>query len=428
MSLYRLSTKSIPYKLAGYSSSTELERFHGDATTRRLVAIIYGTKSPKDLNDQERARIESAKTRLLEMLPEGIGDHEWGEALNWANKNLESLVTTAGTAHPNEIRPLLELFFRLRRHMEPQLRELSAFTPYSQNRDKFRKGLSNAEDARKSSIAAALDKGKLTREIKQIGEANTRVIYSDDEWFVVVPFSQEASLLHGSKHWCTVVGKGGQPCSFDNYHDIDDRDFLYIVIHKPTGEKFQAHYGLMEFMDSKNRPLPYAETTKIHEVIGRSRGFHAKWGTTYDPDLKFFDISELITGDGVLELFNPLINHLKSAALVRMVTDNRGRPHAVDGPSLVSIHGISAWCQNGQLHRDGGPALHDKNLNFAAWFRNGLLTRDGDPAFASTFGTTVAWAKNGVITKKLTGISSSKIHDYTGRNAEEDEELNEYGI
>jgi len=70
-----------------------------------------------------------------------------------------------------------------------------------------------------------------------------------------------------------------------------------------------------------------------------------------------------------------------------------------DGPALECRDGSGNvikdhWYRNGQLHRDGGPAVEELFCGFRAWYRNGELHRDDGPAVETADGTK-EWYRNG---------------------------------
>lgn len=56
-----------------------------------------------------------------------------------------------------------------------------------------------------------------------------------------------------------------------------------------------------------------------------------------------------------------------------------GEMHRDDGPSMEYIDGTKAWHQGGALHRDDGPALKGRD-GTTYWYQHGQLHRDDGPA------------------------------------------------
>ena len=70
-----------------------------------------------------------------------------------------------------------------------------------------------------------------------------------------------------------------------------------------------------------------------------------------------------------------------------------GQRHRNDGPALEYTNGDKVWYRNGQYHRDDGPAAEYDNGN-KYWYQNGEHHRDDGPAIDYANGTKV-WYQNG---------------------------------
>ena len=63
-----------------------------------------------------------------------------------------------------------------------------------------------------------------------------------------------------------------------------------------------------------------------------------------------------------------------------------GKPHRDGGPAIEGPGGSTFWYQHGQLHRDGGPAVEWAD-GTKEWYQHGQIHRDGGPAVEWADGT-----------------------------------------
>ena len=67
-----------------------------------------------------------------------------------------------------------------------------------------------------------------------------------------------------------------------------------------------------------------------------------------------------------------------------------GKPHRDGGPAIEGPGGSTFWYQHGQLHRDGGPAVEWAD-GTKLWYQHDKLHRDDGPAVEYADGTTAWW-------------------------------------
>ena len=72
--------------------------------------------------------------------------------------------------------------------------------------------------------------------------------------------------------------------------------------------------------------------------------------------------------------------------------DENGELHRDDGPAVINDNGSQAWYKHGKLHRIGGPATIHANGD-EGWFVDGKLHRLDGPA--SDWITRKLWFVNG---------------------------------
>lgn len=93
---------------------------------------------------------------------------------------------------------------------------------------------------------------ELDRDIKA-AKNDIDVVFENDDWFVLIPKSMEASIYWGSKtNWCTAT-KTIENNRFENYNENGP---LYININKKTGAKYQFSFADSEWNDASNNAIP----------------------------------------------------------------------------------------------------------------------------------------------------------------------------
>ncbi len=94
--------------------------------------------------------------------------------------------------------------------------------------------------------------GEWSRAIKNAKD-EIKVFYEDENWYVVIPETMEASCYWGSgTEWCTITRDENE----NYFHSYDDDGPLFILIHKKhKGEKYQFHFESNSFMDREDEPI-----------------------------------------------------------------------------------------------------------------------------------------------------------------------------
>ena len=77
--------------------------------------------------------------------------------------------------------------------------------------------------------------------------------------------------------------------------------------------------------------------------------------------------------DGIVEYYN-----------------ENGQLHREDGPAIIKPSGTKGWFKNGELHREDGPAIICSD-GTKDWYKNGKLHRDDGPAIIEPDGTVEWW-------------------------------------
>lgn len=112
--------------------------------------------------------------------------------------------------------------------------------------------ISFCETVNKDEVFARTQK-ELDRDIKA-AKNDIDVVYENDNWFVLIPKSMEASIYWGSgTKWCTAT-KTIENNRFEQYSESGP---LYININKKTGAKYQFSFADSEWNDASNEVIPF---------------------------------------------------------------------------------------------------------------------------------------------------------------------------
>ena len=98
--------------------------------------------------------------------------------------------------------------------------------------------------------------------VEDIKKNQTKRVYEDSEWIVVIPISKESSCFWGmGTKWCTAA-REDRDNMFKNYNS---QGILYIVISKKLKDdkgrqvKFQFHFETMQYMNVKDEVIDKEE-------------------------------------------------------------------------------------------------------------------------------------------------------------------------
>jgi hypothetical protein len=101
---------------------------------------------------------------------------------------------------------------------------------------------------------------------KDIKEHQTRKVYEDDEWLVVVPKTKESSIFWGQgTQWCTAAKKANK---FNYYNE---QGTLYIIISKKIKDdknrqlKYQIHFESAQFMNAQDNEMDANDFNMFNE-------------------------------------------------------------------------------------------------------------------------------------------------------------------
>lgn len=94
---------------------------------------------------------------------------------------------------------------------------------------------------------------ELDRDIKT-AKNDIDVVFENDDWFVLIPKSMEASIYWGSKtKWCTAT----KTIENNRFEQYSEKGPLYININKNTGAKYQFSFADGEWNDAQNDEIPF---------------------------------------------------------------------------------------------------------------------------------------------------------------------------
>ena len=79
--------------------------------------------------------------------------------------------------------------------------------------------------------------------------------------------------------------------------------------------------------------------------------------------------------------------------------NEEGQLHREDGPAIEWDDGHKAWYKNDQLHREDGPAAEWAN-GHKEWYINGELHREGGPAIEKANGDKEWWLNGEELTEE----------------------------
>ena len=94
---------------------------------------------------------------------------------------------------------------------------------------------------------------ELDRDIKA-ARNDIDVVFENDDWFVLIPKSMEASIYWGSKtKWCTAT----KTIENNRFEQYSENGPLYININKKTKAKYQFSFADTEWNDAENDEIPF---------------------------------------------------------------------------------------------------------------------------------------------------------------------------
>ena len=97
----------------------------------------------------------------------------------------------------------------------------------------------------------------------RIAKKDTKKIYEDDNWLILIPLTKEAACYYGKNtQWCTAATSSNN--MFDSYSTEGP---LYINIDKRNNRKYQFHFETDQFMDERDDEID----SPIAQTIGMSR-------------------------------------------------------------------------------------------------------------------------------------------------------------
>jgi hypothetical protein len=304
---------------------------------------------------------ERRKEDILKFLPSDIQERYKPEALNWMiNEYIRSINqdTTIGLGY---VRKRLETFYQIKEAGMDRLLSIRDI-----NSIKSAKELNDVIEQAKP----AWEEYKQKKAEKDAG-AGSNEIYEDEDWKVFIPENKGAACELGKgTDWCTAA-PGLE--YYKQYHKPDDPLIIFISKKDPT-EKYQFHYGTEQFMDKYDDqldPKTFKLYRRLHSIVANSDK------VPMSIRQKASEIS-----DGYEALPNGAYK-IKSDGRV-IYYNAEGKKDRKDGPAQVDYHRgqptSEHWYQNGQLHREDGPAaVYFGSPQYNEWWKNGKLISKGEP-------------------------------------------------
>jgi len=271
-------------------------------------------------------------------------------------------------------------------------------------------------------------------------KSNSAVVLDDENIFIVVPKSTEASCYYGKNtKWC-ISGKENN--QWKTYVEEDGNAFVF-VIWKKTNEKFallisQDGHTLDGVYDQEDDeiggrafwafiPTVYHDAirnaisvaARLQKAIIRKKNKELeKLRAGIEAEDPRYTVSirngglrvtigfsahrlagpAVITPDGTQIWFRDGMKHREDGpAVINSGGDEYwylyDKLHRKDGPAITDPDGVKEWWQNGKRHREDGPAII-KPDGTQAWYKNGKLHRDGGPALIDADGSK-EWYQHG---------------------------------
>lgn len=177
-------------------------------------------------------------------------------------QNPNDIFNKLETFYNNENNGLLQIFDRLcvLNYLQGNERDIFSYKTYDELKNKISQF--NNEDLWGDN---ADRKKRLLRDEFKDAKHDINIIYEDNEWFVLVPLSYEASVYWGDNtKWCTAYKDDKS-----YYEKYSSQGPLYININKQTKEKYQFHFETSSF---KNKNDDEISGDNLFETINATTG------------------------------------------------------------------------------------------------------------------------------------------------------------
>jgi hypothetical protein len=223
-----------------------------------------------------------------------------------------------------------------------------------------------------------------------------KVVLDTDKYSILVPETYEASKeLACDTDWCTAFP--------EMYRQYSKQGPLYIITHKPSGNRWQFHFESEQFMDERDEPIEQSNESNVADDYGVAALLeffdkHKEVGEAFAKLGKF-----KIEGDSwifpieIIERQGAFIPREKEFAKTGYKAyDKYGLLHRdpSKGPAVLikendKYHGPSKteiYYVDGEKHRDGAPAYTrtQGELTIEWWYQDGKAHRDPKDGPAGT--------------------------------------------
>lgn len=349
---------------------------------------------PKDLGSLDEKQVEfleNLKKVILNVhVPKDIEEKNKALAISWIitylKKNpLQVEVFLNSKNDYGYLRNNLEYFFHWQRFMEkPDLFSISS-----------PEELRGVVNQAKSKIEEYQEKQKYMD-----AEAGTNLIYENEDWKVFIPENLGASCQLGKgTSWCTTI-VGGREDHYQKYHSPEDPLIIFISKKNPK-EKYQFHFGSKQFHDIHNEKISDEKILEFYQLLLKVK-LPKNILESIKYILKYYGITDLGNGqafevkiDGEKQWYQNGELHREDGPAVIFPDGSKywyqnGKLHREDGPAEIHSDGYQAWYFQGKLHREDGPAAIDSD-GYKAWYQNGKPHREDGPAVINSDGTKIWW-------------------------------------
>jgi len=161
-----------------------------------------------------------------------------------------------------------------------------------------------------SIISHYINQDKDKAELKE-AEKDAEKVYVSDNYYIIVPKTQEASCIYGKgTRWCTA-----STGSYNYFNQYNKQGPLYIIINRKTDEKHQFHFQTGQYMDVEDHSVDVVEFAKENTELVKPL---VKLALENDN----VDFPILIDTDGTVEVLLTYKNTEKSNVLHKAIRSN----------------------------------------------------------------------------------------------------------
>lgn len=335
-----IKIKLIENKILNEITMEDVEKTFFSKASIKKFAEIYGHGNLGDFRFKEL--ISEMIREIKRAIPDDIQESEKGLTFVWLkNQILSSNEMYTGLIKfeefdgitTNYIRVFLERFFQWKNFIQRDMRDL--------NRVPNIETLRNiVNDAKESYMAHQQQKANKDASL------GTEVIYEDDNYKIFIPNNKGAACQLGKgTEWCTAA-PGLE--YYEQYHKPEDPLFIiFKKLHDVNSqavakdnniepvEKYQFHYGSVQFMDSSDIPVFESDSgnkvfKEVHRILVNTVGerfpFLQSWGAETDIGVSKRDVTR---------------NAYEDIERIEMVDLETALPYGGSEPAILTVDDIN---------------------------------------------------------------------------------------